>query len=281
VQLQPEAAADKVSTEYHRDGHGHYILLRGTGPGKGFWLEAFGNHMVAVDPELSVSILVDRKLTPMTYGGDLINEIIARRAKIVVIMGPHLEERDERQHRAIASYFGFKFHAVNNYLTPEEQVLHPVVVPAPPYNPDLTDAIIVDLDGTYADSSHRKPFKATYEEIQADSPILHVAYAVQLYHHHGNSVIFVTGRGHNDTEILATKDWLKENSVVGDDFIFYSRQPEDNRSDQVVKMEIYDKHIRNNFNVVLVLDDRPRVVRMWHELGLPVLANQAYIRGEF
>ena len=281
MQLQPNEAVSLVSTQYHRDGHGHYLLLRGTAPGKGLWLEEFGSVLTAEDPELITLLHVNHKFEPMIYGGDLLNEIIARRSKVVIVMGSNLTETDERHHRAIAAYFGFKFHTVDNFLTFEEQALYPPVLEPSKYDPDLTNAIIVDLDGTYADSSHRKPFGSAYGDILKDSVIKHVATTVDLYHNNGAQIIFVTGRGESYPEIGATKDWLWDHSGVGDNYILYTRQPGDNRPDQLVKREIYEQNIRGNFNVILVLDDRPKVVRMWHELGLPVLANQAYIRGEF
>ena len=39
---------------------------------------------------------------------------------------------------------------------------------------------------------------------------------------------------------------------------------------EIIKKGMFDKHIKNKYNVFVIVDDRPRVVRMWHSLGLPV-----------
>ena len=49
------------------------------------------------------------------------------------------------------------------------------------------------------------------------------------------------------------------------------RADRDFREDSVVKYEIYRDHIRDNYNIKFVLDDRQRVVDMWRGQGLRVL----------
>jgi hypothetical protein len=44
----------------------------------------------------------------------------------------------------------------------------------------------------------------------------------------------------------------------------------DRRSDDLVKIDLYNNFIANNYNVVVVFDDRPSVVRQWRLLGLTV-----------
>ena len=49
------------------------------------------------------------------------------------------------------------------------------------------------------------------------------------------------------------------------------RMADDTREDSIIKKELFNKWIRNIYNVLFVIDDRPRVIRMWrHELGLTV-----------
>ena len=43
----------------------------------------------------------------------------------------------------------------------------------------------------------------------------------------------------------------------------------DNRPDTEVKREIYEREIRDKYNVLLVIDDRNSVVQQWREMGLP------------
>jgi hypothetical protein len=51
----------------------------------------------------------------------------------------------------------------------------------------------------------------------------------------------------------------------------FMRKTGDIRSDDIVKREIYETHIKPEWNVVCVLDDRQRVVDMWREIGLTCL----------
>ena len=49
-------------------------------------------------------------------------------------------------------------------------------------------------------------------------------------------------------------------------------RPENNREkDYLIKHEIYINYIKPYYNVELVIDDRPQVIREWRRLGLPVI----------
>ena len=42
----------------------------------------------------------------------------------------------------------------------------------------------------------------------------------------------------------------------------------------ITKQEIYDEHIKGNFNIINVFDDEPKCVKMWREQKLQ--CSQAY-----
>jgi len=48
------------------------------------------------------------------------------------------------------------------------------------------------------------------------------------------------------------------------------REVGDMRKDRIVKLELFNEHIRHNYRVVAVWDDRKQVVEMWRALGLTV-----------
>lgn len=172
---------------------------------------------------------------------------------------------------------------VNNFMSREELLKAGVPVEvAPAYDPKLPNCIIVDLDGTLADSSHRDPLNSSGDEILRDGVISHVREICYDAIRKGEHIMFVTGRGGKSGEYGPTRQWIWQRTMIETDAsTLLTRQIGDNRDDAVVKLELYEKHIRGKFNVSLVLDDRPRVIRMWHSLGLPVLANKAYVQGEF
>jgi hypothetical protein len=81
----------------------------------------------------------------------------------------------------------------------------------------------------------------------------------------GYSIIFVSGR--DGKYELQTKAFLKKH--ISFPYVLFMRKSGDQRPDQTIKREIFEDHIRDKFNVLFVIDDRPKVVRMWrHDLGL-------------
>jgi hypothetical protein len=51
----------------------------------------------------------------------------------------------------------------------------------------------------------------------------------------------------------------------------YMRKAGDYRSDDIVKEEIFNKYFGDvKDRVLCVFDDRPRVIRMWRRIGIPV-----------
>jgi hypothetical protein len=45
----------------------------------------------------------------------------------------------------------------------------------------------------------------------------------------------------------------------------------DMRKDAIVKRELFDRHVRDRYDVTCILDDRSQVVDMWRSLGLTCL----------
>ena len=128
-------------------------------------------------------------------------------------------------------------------------------------------AIIVDVDGTLADMRGvRGPFE--WDKVSQDKPHQDIIDLVRdLRSLKKYKIIITTGRDGVCEE--ATKKWLKDNGVPFDDF--YIRKAGDFRKDNIIKSEIYMDHIRPNYDVKFVIDDRDQVVEMWRSLGLRVL----------
>lgn len=137
--------------------------------------------------------------------------------------------------------------------------------PAPEYDPDLPDVILCDIDGTLAHMGSRSPYE--WEKVGEDKRDVAVADILRTYDSQA-SIVLVSGR--DSVCRPQTEDWLRHFAVGYDDLIM--RAEGDNRKDSIVKRELYEKHIKGNYNVLFVLDDRNQVVDMWrHELGLKVL----------
>lgn len=136
--------------------------------------------------------------------------------------------------------------------------------------------VILDLDGTVADCSHRlhfiegynRDYQAFYDGIPDDEPIKHVIDLVRALHQSGEYLILsVTGRP--ITHLRETQVWLTKEFIPFD--ALFMRPEGDFRKDYVVKKEILDM-IREQFGEpAFALDDRSSVVKMWRDNGVPCL----------
>jgi predicted kinase len=147
------------------------------------------------------------------------------------------------------------------------------------YNKNIPWACIFDIDGTLSNSSQRKIFD--FKECINDKVIGPVAYILKaiVTHKWGIAVIIVSGR----EEICRkeTEEWLRKNNIYYTHL--YMRKEKDYRDDTIVKKEIYDEYIKDNYNIDFVVDDRPSVIQMWIDMGLYVFnCNQdPYCRNDF
>ncbi len=133
--------------------------------------------------------------------------------------------------------------------------------------PGTPPVVLVDIDGTVARMVARSPFDET--RVHEDLPNLPVIAAVEAMAAAGYGVVYCSGR--TDACRLATGTWLRKHlPKVGVHAELFMRPVGDVRKDSVVKAEIFDRHIRDRYNVVGVFDDRDQVVAMWRSLGLTV-----------
>lgn len=135
-------------------------------------------------------------------------------------------------------------------------------------------AIIVDLDGTLADITHRrkyvegqkKDWKNFNKNIIQDDLNSWCAEIIRrmITDHH---VLLVSGR--TDELKAETEAWLTKHNVPYTDLLM--RGHKDHRDDTIVKREIYEEKIKPLYDVLFVIDDRAKVVKMWRETGLVCL----------
>jgi len=131
-------------------------------------------------------------------------------------------------------------------------------------DPNLPKAIICDLDGTLALMNGRNPFDAsTCDQDLINEPVSNL---LKNYKKLGYKILLVSGR--EDKYKEPTLRFLATHEIVFDDLIM--RKTKDSRKDSVVKTEIYNNHIKGNYFIEFVLDDRNQVVDTWrNDLKLP------------
>jgi hypothetical protein len=141
-------------------------------------------------------------------------------------------------------------------------------------NPIRPPAIIVDMDGTLADCSHRRHFvqgrnrnfNSFYHRCGDDPLHEHIGVIVNSVADH-YKVLITTGRPAKYASVTAM--WLGQNLIRFD--AIFTRADGDYRADDVVKEEILDRDILPHFSPIFALDDRDRVVAMWRRRGIPCL----------
>lgn len=142
-------------------------------------------------------------------------------------------------------------------------------------NPDLPDAIWVDIDGTLAERVHPdapQPVRGPFDEarVMEDAVIPHVAELVRILHAAGKKIVIMSGRTDSCKDL--TEQWLIEHAIPYDD-IFMRRTVEDRgRKDNVVKHDLFWANVAPKYNVIYALDDRQQVVDFTRDvLKIPVL----------
>jgi hypothetical protein len=133
--------------------------------------------------------------------------------------------------------------------------------------------IIVDLDGTLSDPSHRQyliegdspQWDAYFLQCGGDPIFMTVATVVKMMREHGYRIVLFSGRGAVATD--ETKHWLKRHGIPYD--LLMLRPRGDFRSDTELKKEWLDTpELIDPSMVQLVLEDRDGPVRMYREAGL-------------
>lgn len=143
-------------------------------------------------------------------------------------------------------------------------------------------AVIFDIDGTLAEVGHRlhhlegeKDWSSFFRDMQDDAPIEPIATLARLLHkaveaQHGlDAVLIVTARPDREDWMQTTLDWLEVHGIPYD--AIYFRSENDTRPDQVVKADILKRILADGYEPVLVIDDRPQVVKMWRDHGIVTL----------
>lgn len=144
------------------------------------------------------------------------------------------------------------------------------IVLSPPYEkvPYNIKAIVVDIDGTLAKHVSRSPYD--YTRVRTDAVHQHVADLVHMYDKEGYAIILLSGRPDIDNVRADTERWLRDHSIVFDElYMRPADRLQDNDAD--IKQDLFDEHIRYNYNVAFMLDDRNRVTRRIRKLNVPVL----------
>lgn len=127
----------------------------------------------------------------------------------------------------------------------------------------LPKAVVFDIDGTIAQMAGRSPF--AWDKVDSDAPRHMIIEMARSYMMLDYEIIVVSGRDGSSKQL--TEAWMTKYQMPWAEF--FIRPEGDTRKDTIVKEEIFWRDIAPKYNVLGVVDDRPSVVRMWHDLKIP------------
>lgn len=135
-------------------------------------------------------------------------------------------------------------------------------------------AIICDIDGTLADTTHRighvtggkHDWDLFFAEMDKDPIVESIRQLVLVLSQH-NKIILCSGRPEEYRVI--TSSWLQKYGVPFDKL--YMRPDGDRRSDRVIKAEMLEQILAAGYGPWLAIDDRPSIVALWRERGITCL----------
>jgi hydroxymethylpyrimidine pyrophosphatase-like HAD family hydrolase len=149
----------------------------------------------------------------------------------------------------------------------------------------MLKAIICDLDGTLCNDDNRKDnikdiigvkewgekeYDRYYQNIHTDTVFEHIEEIVQKFYDDNYIILFVTGRPERFRS--ETNDWLNNKTKLSGHI--FMREDNNYESDVTLKTRIYNEHIKPYYDVLFVLEDRTKVVKMWRDLNVSCLQVQ-------
>lgn len=130
-------------------------------------------------------------------------------------------------------------------------------------NSNRRDCVVFDLDGTLAHNNGKRGY-FDWLKVGVDDVDEMTKETLMAYKDRGYEIVIVSGRDGESMD--ATCKWLDDNEIPYD--AIYLRPKGDYRKDTVVKTEIFEKYLKDEYNILCVLEDRKKVVDMWRGLGV-------------
>lgn len=138
--------------------------------------------------------------------------------------------------------------------------------------------VVCDLDGTLCDLEHRlqyakgltKDWDKFFAGVPDDKLRQSTLDILNEYRTKGHPVIFVSARPERCR--ADTVEWLVKHLPVDFEYqALFMRKDHDKRDDTEVKQQVFDTYFKGKYPIEVVIDDRPKVIRMWRSNGLEVI----------
>ena len=130
----------------------------------------------------------------------------------------------------------------------------------------MNKIVLCDIDGTISLRGDRSPHDHDSSmEDAVNWPIVKLCDQIAG----GYPIILISGR--DEKYRAVTEYWLGAHNIFPYRLALIMRFAGDNRPDEEVKRELYEAHILGKYEVLAVIDDRNKVVKMWRSIGLTCL----------
>lgn len=141
--------------------------------------------------------------------------------------------------------------------------------------PQKPRAVVFDIDGTLSDYTHRvehfippnRDMRQFFAKMEDDAPRPEIIALAHEARSKGYRVIILTGRP--SIYLAPTLRWLDKYGVPYN--IILMRDADDWRPGAEVKTDIYHNHIAPRYHVLYAVDDNPKIIDMWRDLGVKTL----------
>jgi hypothetical protein len=137
---------------------------------------------------------------------------------------------------------------------------------------------ICDIDGTVADKGDRGIHD--YDKVGLDNPKEATITVVKILAAEMQP-LFMSGRPDTNQCRKDTQNWIIRNIdpfgqffdiryhlLMRPEFLKDKPSKRDFRKDYEVKKELYETHVEPFYDIQFAIDDRPQVLKLWHELDI-------------
>lgn len=145
------------------------------------------------------------------------------------------------------------------------------------YDPNLPPVVVSDLDGTLTlGPKNRSPYE--WSKVGQDDINLGIAHVLDGVRIINYAKVFLFS-GRDSVCRSETEEWLERHDIEYD--FLAMRKKGDDRSDEIVKAEMIEKYIKDQYNVLIWFDDRVRISTMLRDVYGINVAQVGDTRYEF
>ena len=173
-------------------------------------------------------------------------------------------KRDLKRENSVGSKVIEKMY--KQFLAPKQEKtpLNPLV-----FDEELPTCVIFDLDGTLAMIGDRSPYDGKSCAVDSLNESVATLLKMTQYYDLNPEIKTIIFSGRNGDSVNETMEWLVDHKLDFDEL--HMREPGDQRKDSIVKAEMFDKYVKDKYNVLFIVDDRDQVVEMWRDMGITCL----------